>query len=89
NFGRHVLATTDIGRNKAEALVFTLNSSTHLAKNIKAFTSRFAINAEQLKRYDIVIDATGRPPVSARLASVVRTLKLTERPVLIHGFNDG
>lgn len=89
NFGRHALTTSDVGRNKAEALVLTLTSSSHLAQNIEAFPIRFPINESQLKLYDIVIDATGRQPVSGRLAWVARTLKPADRPILVHGFNDG
>jgi molybdopterin/thiamine biosynthesis adenylyltransferase len=89
NFGRHALTTADVGRNKAEAIAMKLRAATHLVRNIEAFPVRFPLNAEQLKRYDIVIDATGRPPVSGRLAWIARTLKPSERPVLIHGFNDG
>ena len=35
-----------------------------------------------------MIDVTGRPPVSRRLASVVRELDPEERPTIIHAFND-
>ena len=88
NFGRHSLSTTDFGENKAVAIASTLKMSTHLNCNVKGHPTRFAIHAETLKKYDIVIDATGRPPVSKRLAHVVRTMP-DKRPLLIHGFNDG
>ena len=89
NFGRHALSTVHFGQNKAIAVAATLKTSTHLACNAEGKPNRFLINAEALKQYDIVIDATGRPPVSRRLAHVVRTLPYDKRPLLVHGFNDG
>lgn len=89
NFGRHPLSTAHFGQNKAIATAATLKSSTHLTCNAEGKPIRFSINPELLKQYDIVIDATGRPPVSRRLAHVVRTLSHDKRPLLIHGFNDG
>ncbi|MCC4821433.1 hypothetical protein LMH81_33450, partial [Vibrio lentus] len=49
----------------------------------------FLVNERSISSYDIIIDATGRPPVSKRLAFVTRQLKADKRPVLIHAFNDG
>lgn len=89
NYGRHVLTTPDFGSNKAVSLARSLTSSFHLTRNINARPYDFTLNEDTLKRYDIVIDATGRPPVSKRLAVVVREIKASDRPVLIHGFNDG
>ncbi|AKF43755.1 E2/UBC family protein [Pseudomonas fragariae (ex Marin et al. 2024)] len=88
NFGRHPLSTSDFGENKAVAMAATLKSSTHLNCRIKGHPSKFAIEVGLLKQYDIVIDATGRPPVSKRLAHVVRSMP-NVRPLLVHGFNDG
>jgi molybdopterin/thiamine biosynthesis adenylyltransferase len=89
NFGRHPLSTADFGKNKALALAQTLNDSTHLARNLEGKYSRFSITEEALYKYDIVIDATGRPPISKRLAAIVRKLPNKQKPCLIHGFNDG
>lgn len=89
NFGRHPLTTADFGQNKAVAMASTLRSSSHLASNIEGQGSSFSVRPELLKKYDIIIDATGRPPVSKRLAHVVRTMPVAERPILVHGFNDG
>lgn len=36
-----------------------------------------------------MIDATGRRPVSKRLAKVPRQIDTQDRPIIIHGFNDG
>lgn len=89
NFGRHPLATSDFGSSKSVALASTLHASTHISCNIRGTGKSFKITPEELKNYDIVIDATGRPPVSRRLASVTRELPENKRPILIHGFNDG
>ncbi|WP_081045666.1 E2/UBC family protein [Aeromonas salmonicida] len=89
NFGRHPLSTAYFGENKAIAMAAMLKSSTHLNCRVEGKTTQFSINPELLKQYDIIIDATGRPPVAKRLAHVVRTMPSSQRPLLIHGFNDG
>ncbi|HHK5684455.1 TPA: E2/UBC family protein [Serratia marcescens] len=89
NFGRHILSAHDIGQSKSIALADYLINSVHIAKNIIGVDSQFPIKNEKLAEYDIVIDATGRPPVSKRLAFIIRTLPLAQRPRLIHSFNDG
>lgn len=89
NFGRHCLTTASIGSNKASAVTASLNSSTHIKKNIYGFAFNFPVESNILRKYDIIIDATGRPPISKRLAAVVRKIEKNERPLLIHGFNDG
>lgn len=88
NFSRHTLPVSDFGNNKASALAATLMNSIHLAKNISGFDSNFPINERVLSKYDIVIDATGRPPVSKRLAFIVRQMSV-KRPAIVHVFNDG
>lgn len=88
NFGRHPLTTADIGQRKSTALANTLKASTHIAQNIVGKAQNFSITPETLQKYDIILDATGRPPVSKRLAAIARELKGTP-PFLIHGFNDG
>lgn len=89
NFGRHTLSTANFGQNKAVAMASSLKSSTHLNCNVEGKSSRFTIDPNLLKQYDVVIDATGRPPVAKRLAHVVRTMEPNKRPRLVHGFNDG
>lgn len=89
NFGRHILSAHEIGQCKSIALADYLMNSVHIAKNIIGIDSQFSIKSEKLAEYDIVIDATGRPPVSKRLAFMIRTLPLAQRPRLIHSFNDG
>lgn len=88
NFSRHSLSVSDFGNNKAIALAKKIESSTHLAKNISGFDRNFPINEATLSKYDIVIDATGRPPVSKRLAFIVRQMS-AKRPIIVHVFNDG
>ncbi|MBI6565199.1 ThiF family adenylyltransferase [Pseudomonas synxantha] len=89
NFGRHPLSTVDFGQNKAKALAATLKASTHLNCKVEGKPANFSITPEMLNQYDIVIDATGRPPVAKRLAHVVRTIPNNKRPKVVHGFNDG
>lgn len=88
NVGRHYLSTSDIGKNKSIALAKALTSSMHLAHNINGKGEKFSITTSELEKYDIVLDATGRPPVAKRLAALAREIS-GARPILIHGFNDG
>lgn len=88
NFSRHTLSVSDFGCNKASALSKNLKKSTHLSTNISGFDRDFPINEGVLSKYDIVIDATGRPPISKRLAFVVRQMSV-KRPIIVHVFNDG
>lgn len=89
NFSRHPLSTSDFGHCKSVALANTLNSTSHIACNIAGKACNFTITPKTIDQYDIIVDATGRPPVAKRLAAVVRELKSDHLPILIHGFNDG
>ncbi|HAS7522158.1 TPA: hypothetical protein I7420_13530, partial [Vibrio cholerae] len=89
NFARHSLTAHNFGLAKSIALANSLKEAVHIAQSIKGIDRQFPIQADVLSKYDIVIDATGRPPVSKRLAAVARTLIADIRPVLIHAFNDG
>ena len=89
NFSRHTLTAEYFGHNKAASLKEALLRSIHLDSKIQAKNEYFPITPEVLSKYDIVIDATGRPPVSKRLAYVVRQLNHAQRPTVIHGYNDG
>lgn len=89
NFGRHTLNSRDFGKNKAVALQESLESATHLTTNIKALKMGFPLTADALSLYDIIIDATGRGPIAKRLAYLLRQVKGTKKPIIIHGFNDG
>lgn len=89
NFGRHALTANEFGHSKAKALAENLMASVHIAKNIEGFYKDFPIEESTLSLYDIIIDATGRPPVSKRLALTVRAISKEKRPIVIHAFNDG
>ncbi|PWW40291.1 molybdopterin/thiamine biosynthesis adenylyltransferase [Idiomarina loihiensis] len=89
NFGRHPLTSRDFGEYKAKALARSLSESIHTATNIQGKAKEFPISKDSLSNYDLIIDATGRPPVSKRLACVVRELVPAKRPMIIHAFNDG
>ncbi|HAX1832370.1 TPA: ThiF family adenylyltransferase, partial [Escherichia coli] len=89
NFGRHTLSAHDFGRYKSLSLARKLKDSVHLPTQIIGFEKQFSISADLMQKYDIIIDATGRPPVSKRMASIVRTIALEKRPKIIHAFNDG
>lgn len=89
NFGRHTLSSRDFGFYKSISLATRLKDSLHLQTNIVGFNEHFLISTVVMQNYDIIIDATGRPPVSKRIASVVRKIPLEKRPFIIHAFNDG
>ncbi|MEX1222421.1 MAG: E2/UBC family protein [Idiomarina sp.] len=89
NYSRNALGSAYFDRNKAEAMSEQLKSSSHLVHSILGIPKAFPISADRIGAYDIVLDATGRPPVSRRLAYKARELDDERRPILIHGFNDG
>ncbi|WP_163390197.1 ThiF family adenylyltransferase [Enterovibrio norvegicus] len=89
NFARHSLTANEFGLSKAKAIERSLSSSVYMAKNIKGFDMDFSIDERALSKYDIVIDATGRPPVSKKLSRISRSLKDKKRPIIVHAFNDG
>ncbi|EMN0828786.1 ThiF family adenylyltransferase [Providencia rettgeri] len=89
NFSRHTLTSYDFGKNKAAAMKKRLDDSTHLITNIQAYTTRFLFLPNKLSQYDIIVDATGRAPVSKRLAYLVRQMTGLKKPTIIHGYNDG
>lgn len=89
NFSRHTLSSRDFGRNKAVAMKERLDNSTHLKTNIQGHARKFEFLLNKLTAYDIIIDATGRAPISKRLAYLLRQLGGVKKPVIIHAFNDG
>ncbi|MGP5224585.1 hypothetical protein [Psychrobacter aquimaris] len=66
-----------------------LDSSTHLTTNVQGHGRKFKFLLNKLTTYDIIIDATGRAPVSKRLAYLLRQLGGVKKPIIIHAFNDG
>ncbi|HAZ7365690.1 TPA: hypothetical protein J7709_004016 [Escherichia coli] len=89
NFGRHILPSHDFGWSKALSLATKLQDSVHLQTRVEGFYKQFPISIDVMKKYDIIIDATGRPPVSKRIAAIVRQIPCEQRPIIIHAFNDG
>lgn len=89
NFGRHTLSSHDFGWYKSLSLAARLQESVHLQTKIVGFEKQFPINTNIMQKYDIIIDATGRPPVSKRIAAIVRNIPSEQRPIVIHAFNDG
>lgn len=89
NFGRHILDGRNFRQNKAIALKHKLQGSVHLSTKIEAFPETFPLSENEIAKFDLVIDATGRVPVSKRLAFLANRIDKTKRPVLIHSFNDG
>jgi molybdopterin/thiamine biosynthesis adenylyltransferase len=89
NFSRHTLSSSDFGKYKSEALKNRIENSTHLDTKIEAYNYGFTFLKLFLSKYDIVVDATGRAPVSKRLAYLVRQIDGDKKPIIIHGFNDG
>ncbi|MGB3111304.1 MAG: E2/UBC family protein [Psychrobacter alimentarius] len=89
NFSRHTLSSSDFGKNKAVAMKERLDKSTHLITNIRAHARKFEFLPSKLTPYDIIIDATGRAPISKRLAYLLRQLGGARKPIVIHAFNDG
>ncbi|MCU7368979.1 ThiF family adenylyltransferase [Pantoea stewartii] len=87
NLSRHALPATYIGWNKSEALreYIIRDALGHL--NIHAVPHRFEMKAENIRGYDIVIDATGHAPTGKMLSHLVRSLP-RRPPFLIHGYND-
>ncbi|UWS28926.1 HesA/MoeB/ThiF family protein [Erwinia pyrifoliae] len=89
NFGRHTLSSNDFGSPKSHSLATRLHDSVHLQTKVVGFNKQFSISTDVMQKYDIIIDATGRPPVSKRIAAVVRNIPLEQRPFVVHAFNDG
>lgn len=87
NLSRHALPATYIGWNKAEAIgeLIKRDSLGSLRIDIKPY--RLEMNEDNIRGYDIVIDATGHAPIGKMLGYLARTS--TQRPpFIIHGYND-
>lgn len=89
NFGRHTLSSHDFGWSKSLSLATRLQDSVHLQTKVVGFEKKFLISTDVMQKYDVIIDATGRPPVSKRMAAIVRNIPSEQRPIVIHAFNDG
>lgn len=87
NLGRHRLPISFLKWNKAEAMAKLLKAESFHKVSVNGIKKDLEVSEQNLKDYDVVIDATGRVPVSLALAKVVRSFK-KKPPILIHGFND-
>lgn len=88
NLSRHALPATYIGWNKAEALGRYIKRDSLGSLKIEIKPYRLEMKEENIRGYDIVIDATGHAPTSKMLSYMVRNS--SQRPTfLIHGYNDG
>jgi hypothetical protein len=83
NYGRHVLSEKYFGWNKAAALKDKIEADSLKSTKIRANTQR--ASAAQLMNYDIVIDATGRPPFSKTLSIKIR--EVSKPPTVIYAYN--
>jgi len=87
NLSRHALPATYIGWNKAEALSKLIKRDSLGNPRIDVKPYRFEMNEDNIRGYDIVIDATGHAPTSKMLSYLARAS--TQRPpFIIHGYND-
>lgn len=86
NLSRHRLPISFVGWNKADGLAKLIEDETLYPVSIDVRKEDFEILPQNLDAYDVVIDATGRVPVSLALAGAIR--KITSNPpILIHGYN--
>ncbi|MEZ8382756.1 ThiF family adenylyltransferase [Vibrio splendidus] len=89
NYSRHSLDPYYFGWNKAAALADKIVKREIDRLNIVAFERPFEAIPENLEKFDIVIDVTGRPPVAKMLSHNIRSDECKQKPWLIHGYNDG
>lgn len=86
NLARHRLPIRFLDWNKADGIAELIQEESLHRVSVHAKQLDFEISIENLKKYDLVIDATGRVPFSLALAGCMRTIG-ADRPILIHGFN--
>ncbi|MEZ8891449.1 E2/UBC family protein [Vibrio sp. 10N.286.45.C10] len=86
NLGRHRLPASFVGWNKADGLAKLIEDEALHPVSIYVKKEGFEILPGNLKDYDLLIDATGRVPVSLALAGAVRGT-LSNPPIIIHGLN--
>mgnify|MGYP003914576549 CR=1 FL=1 len=86
NLGRHRLSARFLGWNKADGVAKLIEEESLHKVCVLAMKEDFEISADILMSYDLVIDATGRVPVSLALAGIIRSIQ-SKPPILIHGFN--
>ncbi|MEZ8142868.1 ThiF family adenylyltransferase [Enterovibrio sp. FF113] len=86
NLGRHRLPASFVDWNKADGLAKLIEDDALHPVSVYVKKEDFEIFPENLKEYDVVVDATGRVPVSLALAGAVREIK-SNPPTIIHGLN--
>jgi len=87
NLSRHALPATYIGWNKAEAISELIKRDSLGSPRIEIKPYRLEMKEDNIRGYDIVIDATGHAPTGKMLSYLARTS--TQRPpFIIHGYND-
>ncbi|MFA0340854.1 hypothetical protein BCT01_08710 [Vibrio tasmaniensis] len=86
NLSRHRLPASFVNWNKADGLAKLIEDEALYPVSIYVKKEDFDIYPEHLKTYDVVIDATGRVPVSLALAGTVREIP-SNPPIIIHGLN--
>lgn len=86
NLSRHRLPARFLGWNKADGLAELIKEDSLHRIFVDVRMEDFEVNSDNIRKYDIVIDAAGRVPLSFALAGSVREI-LKNRPLLIHGFN--
>lgn len=91
NLGRHILPAQFVGQPKSIALSRYLRTAFPYPVSVQA-EEKWCVSQNQLSDYDLVIDVTGREPLSLLLANSFHQLK-TVRPncqtKLIHIWIDG
>ncbi|MBY0345525.1 MAG: ThiF family adenylyltransferase [Neisseriaceae bacterium] len=90
NLGRHILGVQYLGEYKSAALAHSIRED-GLGAEVVSLEVKFLPEAENLKDYDLVINATGDEAFSLLLSQAFYNLKLndTQAPLLIHGWISG
>lgn len=87
NISRHVLGMNSLGMNKAKAIADDILKR-HPYINIDAITKSYnSISTESLKRYDLIINATGSMEVGVAVHQKLK--KINDRPPILHSWIHG
>jgi molybdopterin/thiamine biosynthesis adenylyltransferase len=90
NLGRHILGVQYLGEYKSAALAHSIRED-GLGAEVVSLEVKFPPEAENLKDYDLVVNATGDEAFSLLLSQAFYNVKLndTQAPLLIHGWISG
>ncbi|PTQ86789.1 ThiF family adenylyltransferase [Agitococcus lubricus] len=85
NLGRHALGMSTLGHNKAKALEEEIHHQLP-ALNITHFSQSVleSVVLEEIRSYDLIIDATAKMTVSEALNEQYHSWSLTTNPTLLH-----